>query len=113
MSGQNCAAVGVFSMTSILITMKASKGKERQGTIVSMQGLVEALAAGIGAQLLGIILQLGGFDGKAAVQTQEALAWVENSVTVIPAGFLALYKYPITKKKFEEIQRKLQEKKDE
>lgn len=91
-------------------------GKKRQGAIVSLQGLVEALASGIGAQLLGIILQLGGFDGEAAAQTRQALVWVENSATVIPAVFLglafvALYKYPITKKRFEEIQRQLEERK--
>ena len=91
-------------------------GKKRQGTIVSLQGLVEALAAGIGAQLLGVILQLGGFDGDAAVQTQQAMTWVENSATVLPAlflalAFLALFKYPITRKQFEEIQRKLAERK--
>lgn len=91
-------------------------GKQRQGAIVSLQGLVEALAAGIGAQLLGIILQLAGFDGDAAVQTQQALVWVENAATILPAAFLvlailALYKYPITKKRFEEIQRQLAERK--
>ena len=93
-------------------------GKKRQGAIVSLQGLVEALSAGIGTQLLGIILQLGGFDGDAQVQTKQALRWVENSVTIIPAiflilAFIALYKYPITKKRFEEIQKKLEEKKRE
>lgn len=90
-------------------------GKKRQGAIVSLQGLVEALAAGIGSQLLGIILQMGGFNGEAEEQTASALQWVENSVTIIPAAFLilafiALYKYPITKKRFEEIRRKLEEK---
>lgn len=91
-------------------------GKQRQGAIVSLQGLVEALASGIGVQLLGIILQIGGFDGSAAVQTERALRWVENSVTIVPAVFLvlafcALSCYPITKKRFEEIQRQLAEKK--
>ena len=91
-------------------------GKKRQGTIVSLQGLVEALATGIGVQLLGVILQIGGFDGSAEVQTERALQWVENSVTIVPACFLvlafcALYRYPITKKRFEEIQRQLEEKK--
>lgn len=91
-------------------------GKQRQGAIVSLQGLVEALASGIGVQLLGIILQMGGFDGSAAVQTERALRWVENSVTIVPAVFLvlafcALSCYPITKKRFEEIQRQLAEKK--
>lgn len=91
-------------------------GKKRQGAIVSLQGLVEALASGIGTQLLGIILQLAGFDGSAQQQTQTALAWVENSVTILPAFFLilaliALSRYPITRKRFEEIQRQLAERK--
>ena len=89
-------------------------GKKRQGTIVSLQGLVEALATGMGSQILGIVLQLAGFDGSAQVQTETALTWVQNSVTVLPAGFLilamiALSRYPITKERFEEIQRKLAE----
>lgn len=92
-------------------------GHQRQGVIVSLQGLVEALAAGIGAQLLGIVLQLAGFDGNAAVQTETALKAVELSVTVLPAVFLVLAfvcmkKYPITKERFEEIQRKLAERKN-
>ncbi|NBI62273.1 MFS transporter [Clostridiales bacterium] len=91
-------------------------GKKRQGAIVSLQGLVEALATGIGTQVLGIVLQIGGFDGEAAVQTETALRWVETSVTVLPAIFLvlalaALYKYPITKKRFQEIQKELERRK--
>lgn len=91
-------------------------GKKRQGAIVSLQGLVEALAAGIGTQLLGIVLQIGGFDGEAGVQTETALRWVETSVTVLPAiflalAFIALYQYPITKKRFDEIQRELEKRK--
>lgn len=91
-------------------------GHQRQGVIVSLQGLVEALAAGIGAQLLGIVLQIAGFDGEAAVQTETALHAVELSVTILPACFLllallCLKKYPITKARFEEIQRQLAERK--
>ena len=55
---------------------------------MSLQGLVEAIASGIGTQMLGIILQLAGFDGNAAVQTESALKAVELSVTVLPAVFL-------------------------
>ena len=93
-------------------------GKQRQGAIVSLLSLVEAFAAGIGSQLLGIILQFAGFDGEAAVQSATALAWVENSMTVVPAvfvllSFAALKKYPITKARFEEIQAELAKRKAE
>lgn len=93
-------------------------GKQRQGAIVSLLSLVEAFAAGLGSQLLGIILQLAGFDGEAVVQSDTALTWVENSMTLIPAVFvilslIALKKYPITKQRFQEIQAELAKRKGE
>lgn len=93
-------------------------GKQRQGAIVSLLSLVEAFAAGLGSQLLGIILQFAGFDGSAAVQSETALVWVENSMTIVPAIFIvmalaALKKYPITKQRFQEIQAELARRKGE
>lgn len=87
---------------------RIKNGKSRTATIVSFQGLVEALAVGIGGQILGIVLDRAGFDGTAAVQTETALTWIENAATLIPVVFIlivcgALYKYPITKKSYEEM----------
>ena len=87
---------------------RIKNGKSRTATIVSFQGLVEALAIGIGGQILGIVLERAGFDGSAAVQTETALVWIENAATLIPVVFIAilcaaLYKYPITKKSYEEM----------
>ncbi len=83
-------------------------GRNRSATIVSFQGLVEALAAGIGGQLLGIILEAGGFTGENAVQSAGAQLWIENSTTVIPVVFFvitvaALYKYPLDKRAYNEL----------
>lgn len=90
-------------------------GNKRKGSIVSLQSLSEALATAMGMELLGIILQLAGFNGEAAVQTPSALDWIESAITVIPAALMVgaavmIYKYPITKKSFEEICGKLKEK---
>jgi GPH family glycoside/pentoside/hexuronide:cation symporter len=87
-------------------------GHSRQGTIVSFQGLVEAVALGLGSLILGLLLQFAGFDGKAATQTLEAQSWIFNCTTVVPVLFLlasciAIYKYPITKEVHEDIRRKL------
>lgn len=87
---------------------RAETGLDRQGAIVSFQGLVEAIAAGGGSQLLGIILQMAGFDGEASSQSSGALNWIENSTTWIPVIFFlissaALLKYPITRKKYQEL----------
>lgn len=79
---------------------KSVTGKQREAMILSFQGLVEAIAVGIGGQILGAILQMAGFDGNAAAQTAHAMTWIENSATVIPMIFMAisavaLYKYPL------------------
>ena len=87
-------------------------GRERQGTILSFQGLVESIAAACGSLLLGFILQLAGFDGSAAVQTASALTWIHNCATLVPAFFLvlssiAVYKYPITRETYLRIRQEL------
>lgn len=81
-------------------------GKRREGTILSFQGLVEAVAAGLGGQLLGLILQFAGFNGNSETQTQGAMVWIENATTVLPTVFLilaiiALYRYPLDRKTLE------------
>ena len=93
-------------------------GNRREGTISSLLSLSEALAAAFAMQILGIILECAGFDGKASVQTATTLVWIENALTLIPALFMfgtvfMLYKYPITKKSFAEIQAALRERKGE
>lgn len=83
-------------------------GKSRQGTIVSFQGLIEAVAVGAGSLILGTLLKVSGFDGNANMQNAETLARIESSTTIIPVMFLAvaaisIYLYPITKRAHEEI----------
>jgi len=87
-------------------------GKRREGSIVSLQSVAEALSQAAAMQLLGLILQLAGFNGEAPVQTPLALEWIENSLMVIPPVFMVLtaimvFRYPISKKKFEEIRAEL------
>lgn len=89
-------------------------GKMRQGSIVSFQGLTEAIASALGAQILGIILQLAGFNGDLATQPSQALLWIENSITIIPAIFMvlsmiAMCRYNITKKSFNELKEELKD----
>lgn len=87
---------------------RIKNGRNRSATIVSFQGLVEALAAGIGGQLLGLVLELAGFAGESAAQTETAQLWIENSTTFIPVIFfvitlVALYKYPLDKRAYNEL----------
>ncbi len=87
-------------------------GKRREGSIVSLQSVAEALSQAAAMQMLGIILQLAGFNGEALVQTTLALEWIENSLMIIPPVFMVLtvimvFRYPISKKRFEEIRKQL------
>lgn len=91
-------------------------GKQRQGTIVSFQGLVEAVAAGIGSLLLGIILDFAGFDRTLAEQSHLTKEWIFNCTTVVPLCIIAvacyaIYRYPITREVYTDIVKKLHEKK--
>ena len=107
-----CTTVYWQIMPSVFYDMceydKVATGKNRTATIVSFQGLVEALAVGVGGQILGWILEWAGFSGEQAVQSELAMQWIENSGTIIPIAFLAiaavaLYKYPINKKVYNQL----------
>lgn len=87
---------------------KITTGRKREAIIISFQGFIEAIAVGAGGQLLGVVLQIAGFDGSSALQSENALLWIENSATLLPlifygAAIIALYKYPITKKSYEHM----------
>ena len=83
-------------------------GKQRQGTIVSLQSLVESVSEAVGILALGFILELAGFDEALAVQPSGALFWVSNCFTILPVIFMIasavmIYIYPITSKNFARI----------
>ena len=93
-------------------------GRNRKATIVSFQGLVEAIAAGIGTFLLGFLLGRAGFDGELAVQSASALCRILDCATIVPVGFFLLgtfatWKYPLTKKRYNQIRRDLASRKRE
>ena len=91
-------------------------GKNRIGSIMSLQSLAEAAAEAIAIQVLGIILQLVGFNGELEVQSEFTMEWITNCMLVVPVLFLlaacaVIYKYPITREVFNDIQQKLSERK--
>lgn len=85
-----------------------ASGKKRSGEVISLQALSESLSAAAGVQLLGIILQFGGFSDGVEVQTEGALSWIYTSYSVIPGMCmilvaLILTRYPINKKTYPRI----------
>lgn len=92
-------------------------GKSRQGSILSFQGLVEAVAGGVGAQLLGLLLSIYEFQSDKLTQSERALEGIFNCTTFIPVLFLLaaiypIYKYPITRETHSRILKALKEDKD-
>ena len=92
-------------------------GEQRQGTIVSLQSIAESIADGLGVLVLGFILEFAGFDDAASVQSENALSWVENCFTLVPAFLMILavimvIKYPITKKNYGEVLSALEKKRN-
>ena len=82
--------------------------RNMSAAILSYQSFIETLAAGIGSQLLGYILQFADFDGGSAEQSATTLTWLNNSATIIPCLFIViailfLYRYPITRKMYNEL----------
>lgn len=83
-------------------------GEKRPGTVISLQALSESLSIAVGLQMLGVILEMAGFDSEAAVQPDTALEWVENAFVLIPgaammAVALIMRKFPMTKEVFERV----------
>jgi GPH family glycoside/pentoside/hexuronide:cation symporter len=83
-------------------------GENHSGSVISLQALSESLSIAAGLQVLGIVLEMAGFDNAAAVQPDVALEWVSNTFTFIPGLFMVLVvvmlsKYPINKKSFARI----------
>jgi len=85
-----------------------ASGKKRSGEVVSLQALSESVSAAAGVQILGIILQFAGFSDSAAVQSELALTWINNSYSWIP-GLLTLtvavilWRYPINRKNYQRV----------
>ena len=93
-------------------------GKSRIGSIMSLQSLAEAAAEAISIQLLGIILQFAGFNGDLAQQSETALSWIYNCLTILPAAFLIIaclfiFRYPITRKVYNDLKQKLADRKSQ
>lgn len=80
-------------------------GEKHSGAVISLQALSESASMAIGFQILGIVLDLAGFNAEATVQSAQALSWVSTNFTFVPGLFmvivvLAIMKYPLDKKLF-------------
>ncbi|MDY2959254.1 MAG: MFS transporter [Hornefia sp.] len=83
-------------------------GKKHSGQVISLQALSESLSIAIGSQLLGLLLQMVGFDSSLKEQSGLTLWWIDSCFSLIP-GFcmilvaLIVYRYPIDRSRFKDI----------
>ncbi len=65
-------------------------GSRKNGLFAGLYSLVEKVTAGIGAQVLGLVLSTTGFDRAVAVQPDSAVQGIYLTVALIPAALMAL-----------------------
>lgn len=83
-------------------------GVKHSGQVISLQALSESLSVAIASQILGIILEAGGFDASLEVQTAEALSSISTCFSFIPGIAMILVavltlRYPINEARFSDI----------
>ena len=87
--------------------IEVSMGIRAEGAVASLSSFVSKCAMGIGGAIPGYLLQLAGFDSKAAVQNDDVINVIVLCVLILPAivnvvAIVIFSKgYPITKEKFE------------
>lgn len=96
--------------------IEMSMGIRAEGAVASLSSFVSKCAMGIGGAIPGYLLQLAGFDSKAAVQNDDVINVIVLCVLILPAivnvvAIMIFSKgYPITKEKLNEQTYLLREK---
>ena len=96
--------------------IEMSMGIRAEGAVASLSSFVSKCAMGIGGAIPGYLLQLAGFDSKAAVQNDDVINVIVLCVLILPAivnvvaSVIFSKGYPITKEKLNEQTYLLREK---
>ncbi|MGN0468747.1 MAG: MFS transporter [Acutalibacteraceae bacterium] len=114
--GLACFWTVFYSMAYDLVEVdEFINGKRRESMITAFPQFFQKFGAAIGMWIAGQVLDFGGYDGSAQIQSESAKNAIENIATVIPCIFLVfsligLFLYPVTKKRFELLSEKLEKK---
>lgn len=96
--------------------IEVSMGIRAEGAVASLSSFISKCAMGIGGAIPGYLLQLAGFDSKAAVQNDDVINVIVLCVLILPvivnvvAIVIFSKGYPITKEKLNEQTYLLREK---
>lgn len=90
------------------IVEQIKTGDKPDGLYTSLIGLFMKFGNSLGSLAVGIGLQLVGFSADAAMQTESTVEGIRILYGVAPAvvliiGFIVALRYPITKKKYNEL----------
>jgi GPH family glycoside/pentoside/hexuronide:cation symporter len=116
--GNACGGATMWAMVSDTIDFGEWKtGYRTEGLVNSACSFGYKIGNGIGSALLGLILELGGYIGEAAVQTSQALLSIEICFIWIPVAVyvigLIIMKFWNLDKEFDGIIADLQKRKSE
>lgn len=97
--GNACGGATMWAMVSDTIDYGEWKtGVRTEGLVNSACSFGYKIGNGIGSALLGLILEIGGYVGEAAQQTESALAsiricfvWIPVAVYIIGLGIMRFY----------------------
>ena len=90
-------------------------GKRREGAIAALMSFSQKLGSAVALWLMGMVLELGGYDGMSDTQSPEALnaiidvnTWIPGGIGILAALFAILY--PVTRPRFNALLKALEAK---
>lgn len=101
--GNACGGATMWAMVSDTIDYGEWKtGYRTEGLVNSACSFGWKIGNGLGSALLGLILEIGGYVGTAAVQSAEALEAIEFSFIWVPvmvyvSGLVIMYFFKLDK----------------
>ncbi len=92
-------------------------GQRMEGAVNSLNMLIVKLGSALAVWLVGVILQIGGYDAMAKTQSDSALSAISSAFTLIPFLLMIIVaifalKYPFTKERFNLLMQALETKRE-
>ncbi|KAB8154224.1 MFS transporter [Kordia sp. TARA_039_SRF] len=116
--GAGLMPVLFFAMLGDAADYSEYKNKRRAtGLVFSAGTFAMKFGGGMAGFITLMVLNMYGYDGKVVEKTPEMLEGIKLNMSIVPAlfvlvGVIALWFYPLTSKKMEEIETELKERRD-
>lgn len=82
--------------------------KRQEGAVVGVNIITLKVFTAVSVQIMGVLLQIGGYNAEAETQTASAKEMIMNAFTIIPAALLIItglfaLLHPITRNKYSQL----------